>query len=87
MYSGLLFFFQGDPSPEVILRDLDPQSMILCGLSNSRCSSGNNNSRNEAAANGGSNSLKVKEDKSKLTSSVDLGVLLRYAKLCRNPRG
>ena len=24
---------QGDPSPEVILRDLDPQSMILCGLS------------------------------------------------------
>ncbi len=54
--------------------------MILCGLSNSRCSSGNNNSRNEAAANGGSNSLKVKADKSKLTSSVDLGVLLRYAK-------
>ena len=24
---------QGDPSPEIILRDLDPQSMILCGLS------------------------------------------------------
>ena len=24
---------QGDPSPEVILRELDPQSMILCGLS------------------------------------------------------
>lgn len=23
----------GDPSPEVILRELDPQSMILCGLS------------------------------------------------------
>lgn len=29
----------GDPSPEVILRDLDPQSMILCGLNNN--SSGN----------------------------------------------
>ena len=30
--SELGISLHGDPSPEVILRDLDPQSMILCGL-------------------------------------------------------
>ena len=32
--SELGISLHGDPSPEVILRDLDPQSMILCGLNN-----------------------------------------------------
>ncbi len=32
---------EGDPSPEVILRDLDPQSRILCGLENSVASAYN----------------------------------------------
>ena len=33
MFPGCYFSsLQGDPSPEVILRDLDPQSKILCGL-------------------------------------------------------
>ena len=42
--NNLLFFpfsLQGDPSPEVILRDLDPQSKILCGLEGKASSSSN----------------------------------------------
>ena len=43
--------FRGDPSPEVILRDLDPQSMILCGLSGSKNSPNDSGHQNNSSSN------------------------------------